>query len=170
METKYYEFDQNNTGGSFTSDDVLCHRLIIEADTAEEANDKAEQLGCYWDGVYDGMDCNCCGDRWYPTSREIDFVKFSEEGWQVSIYDHYENPEELWKKKYGSYEIVEVPTWRDSYGTRVFEGNIKFKDVEEYAQLMANEYGWTVPDIRIFYKDGTVKEIFNEAVAEEEEI
>ena len=47
--TKFYELSQNNTGGSFDVDETLCHRLIIEADTYEEAVAKAEDLGCYWD-------------------------------------------------------------------------------------------------------------------------
>lgn len=35
-----------------------------------------------------------------------------------------------------------------------------FKNIEEFAQYMADEYGWTSPDVRIFYIDGEVKEIF----------
>ena len=25
----------------------------------------AEDIGLYFDGVEQGMDCSCCGDRWY---------------------------------------------------------------------------------------------------------
>lgn len=35
-------------------------------------------------------------------------------------------------------------------------------DIVEYAQFLADEYGWTTPDARIFYKDGAIKEIFKE--------
>jgi len=48
METKFYEFAQNNTGGSFVTNDKLCHRIFIEATTESEAVQKAEDLGCYW--------------------------------------------------------------------------------------------------------------------------
>lgn len=63
--TKFYEFDQNNSGGYFVEDDKLCHRLFIEATTLEEAIDKVEGLGVYFNGCEDGIDCSCCGDRWY---------------------------------------------------------------------------------------------------------
>jgi predicted NAD-dependent protein-ADP-ribosyltransferase YbiA (DUF1768 family) len=36
----------------------------------------------------------------------------------------------------------------------------EFKTLEEYYQFMANEYGKTLPDVRIFYKNGEVKEIY----------
>jgi hypothetical protein len=39
-------------------------------------------------------------------------------------------------------------------------GKSTLSNIEEYAQYMADNYGWTTPDCRIFYKDGTVKEIF----------
>lgn len=36
-----------------------------------------------------------------------------------------------------------------------------FQSIEQYAQYLANHYGWTSPDARIYYSDGqTVKEIF----------
>jgi hypothetical protein len=47
----FYEFRQNNSGGSFDVNDKLCHVMIIEADTEAEAVNKAEELGCYWDDV-----------------------------------------------------------------------------------------------------------------------
>ena len=36
----------------------------------------------------------------------------------------------------------------------------KFEKISDYAQYMAGEFGWTTPDARIFYYDGTVTEIF----------
>ena len=38
--------------------------LHIEAKSAEQANQLAEQHGIYFDGVERGIDCDCCGDRW----------------------------------------------------------------------------------------------------------
>lgn len=107
---KFYEFGQNNSGGSFVVDDKLCHRVVIEADNAEVANQKAESLGIYFDGVSSGSDCECCGDRWYPC---------------------------------------------DEYDT--------IDDIDDL-QNLADQYGWTTPDIRVFYSDGSVKEIFSSSV------
>lgn len=39
------------------------------------------------------------------------------------------------------------------------------KSIEEYAQKMSNEYGWTYPDARIYYKNGDSKEIFSNMVS-----
>ncbi len=61
----YFEFSQNNSGGSFTGPAI---RVFVEADTPNEANAIAEANGLYFDGVADGYDCECCGDRWYAAS------------------------------------------------------------------------------------------------------
>lgn len=56
----FYTFIQNNSYGRFEG-----HRfVIIEAENAEEANGVAETKGIYFYGVYDGIDCHCCGHRW----------------------------------------------------------------------------------------------------------
>ncbi len=65
----FYTFHQNNSGGSFVEDDNLKNMVIIEAADANEANEKAKNLGIYFDGVIDERDCDCCGDRWYPASE-----------------------------------------------------------------------------------------------------
>ena len=62
----FYHFAQNNSGGSFQNDDRVCSHVIIEARHAAEANERAEGLGIYFNGVEDDRDCPCCGDRWYP--------------------------------------------------------------------------------------------------------
>lgn len=121
--SKFFEFSQTNSGGSFITDDKVCHRLFIEADSVEEAIQKAENLGCYWNGVEKEMDCPCCGDRWS--------VPWNDDG--------------------QSYPM--------EYDSR---NKIVFKSVEEHAQYLANDFGWTSPDIRIFYADGTVREIFTQ--------
>ena len=113
MKLKFYKFTQNNSGGSFSVDKNLCHRLFIQAFSYEEARDKAESLGVYFDGV---GDCSCCGDRW------SDFE-----------------------------ELISFPHKWDKGKT--------FKGIVSYARFLAKEYGWTTPDIRIFYKNGKVKEI-----------
>ena len=115
---KWFEFTQNNSGGRFIVDDKVCHRLLIEAESFNDAVKKAEELGCYWDGVAKGIDCPCCGDRWVTWDEEpIDLEFYKTEGCNT---------------------------------------------IEEYAQYLANNYAWTTPDIRIYYNDGVVKEIFKE--------
>ena len=109
----FYEFDQNNSGGWFEENDKLCAILFIEAETQQEAVLKAENLGCYWNGVSKGIDCECCGDRWHKP-----------------------------------------------YSSKVFPMG-QFDNIEEYAQYLSNEYGgWTTPDVRVFYEDGTGKEFY----------
>lgn len=66
----YYPFHQNNSGGHFMMTSTLTHYVIIEAGTADEANDKLEILGGYFNGCETGEDCPCCGDRWYPVWRD----------------------------------------------------------------------------------------------------
>lgn len=62
----FYTFEQNNSGGTFVFDKRcgLTHYVIIEADNISDACDRAERIGIYFNGVEDGTDCPCCGDRW----------------------------------------------------------------------------------------------------------
>lgn len=65
VKTKFYTFQQNNSGGSHHIDSDVDSTVIIEAINATEANRKAQDIGIYFDGCYNGRDCSCCGDRWY---------------------------------------------------------------------------------------------------------
>ncbi|APC43310.1 hypothetical protein Joe_70 [Streptomyces phage Joe] len=60
----FYEYNQNNSGGGFDydGDAGITHYVIIEAESAELADERAEEIGLYFDGE---GDCSCCGDRWY---------------------------------------------------------------------------------------------------------
>jgi hypothetical protein len=156
----FYELDQNNSGGSFVVDENLCHRLVIEADNEEEAINIAERLGCYWNGCDEGIDCDCCGDRWSTYTHEIDIEKIKEKGYNVGVYDFMNNPEEQWVEKYGKYPRLTEPAWSKKTSARQFSAPIYFETLESYCQFMADEYGWTKPDVRIFYKDGAIKEFF----------
>jgi hypothetical protein len=150
----FYEFNQNNSGGSFMVDDKVCHRLIIEADSEDEATNKAIDLGVYFNGCEEGSDCSCCGDRWYGCN-ELTFPK------EYSSFPK-EEAEEL-ASTYGAevyaikYEKGRTPytNWKGL----VSDHGVLFKTPESYAQYLADEYGWTTPDIRIFYKDKTIVEI-----------
>lgn len=68
-EANFYEFRQNNSGGSFNTKMPLY--MWIEASSKEEACAIAEEHGVYFDGVDEGMDCPCCGDRWYRPWRSM---------------------------------------------------------------------------------------------------
>lgn len=56
----FYTFMQNNSGGHIIGDRFV----IIEASSADEANQIAEKENIYFDGCLEGTDCPCCGDRW----------------------------------------------------------------------------------------------------------
>ncbi|MFC4114137.1 DUF7296 family protein [Nonomuraea zeae] len=58
----FYTYRQNNSGGSFSFDeDGISVYVIVEADSASEADSKAREIGLYFDGI---GDCSCCGSRW----------------------------------------------------------------------------------------------------------
>lgn len=59
----FYQFDQNNSGGSFS--DPAIH-VFVEADSAEEANSQAQLHGLSFD-MSDS--CECCGPRWSEVSE-----------------------------------------------------------------------------------------------------
>jgi hypothetical protein len=170
MENKFYEITQNNSGGSFDVDDKLCHRLFIEADNANIAASIAENLGCYWDGCYNDMDCPCCGDRWYKPGEGsvVDLDRINEQwgGYEVSQYldgtaHDNENVIDNIKSMYpDAVWLTELKVETTKFGGRKVVGKIRMDNIEQYAQLMANLYGWTKPECRIYYKDGTVKNIY----------
>jgi len=59
----FFDFRQNNSGGSFISDHVrgISLTVVVEAADYREANERAEMIGLYFDGA---GDCSCCGNRW----------------------------------------------------------------------------------------------------------
>lgn len=69
----FFDYSQNNSGGGFDVDDDegISVYVIIEADSADEANSKAEDIGLYFDGQ---GDCSCCGNRWYSADGSGDAV------------------------------------------------------------------------------------------------
>jgi hypothetical protein len=69
---RYFHFSQNNPGGSFVIDETVAHHVIIQAHSAREANQRATDIGIYFDGCSTGQDCNCCGDRWSRAYGEGD--------------------------------------------------------------------------------------------------
>lgn len=165
----FYEFSQNNTGGSFVTDDKLCHRVVIEAASEKEAIQKAEEMGIYFNGVDDGMDCPCCGDRWY-TPDKIDLERINTEwnGYELSVWLTSGKPKgtlqedvimQNIKSAWPQITWLEGPKLENKYDSARIVGKIRLDNVEMYLQLLANMYGWTTPDARIFYANGDVVEI-----------
>lgn len=69
---KFFYFMQNNSGGDFHFDEhrgITCN-VVIEAGSPESANELALTKGLYFDGCADGLDCPCCGDRWYAVRHD----------------------------------------------------------------------------------------------------
>ena len=150
---KFYEFGQNNSGGSFSVDEKLCHRLIIQAYSEKEAIGIAEDMGVYFDGCEKGIDCDCCGDRWYSA----DLIEIPKRYGPFTM----ENASSI-AKEYKA--IVESTNFKGRSSKDNSRFHVVFDDVVKYAQYLTDSYGWTSPDCRIFYKDGTVKEIYSSKV------
>ena len=70
----FYLFTQNSSGGFFNKIEKgfggQVYHLVVEADDAEHANERAQELGIYFDGISAGLDCECCGNRWYRADDE----------------------------------------------------------------------------------------------------
>lgn len=58
VETRWYTYRQNNSGGRFKGPALF---VFVEALNAAHANQIAETAGVYFDGE---GDCQCCGYRW----------------------------------------------------------------------------------------------------------
>jgi hypothetical protein len=59
----WFEYWQNNSGGFYRDP---ARTLVIQAPDEETADRIAIDHGVYFNGVADGIDCDCCGDRWSP--------------------------------------------------------------------------------------------------------
>lgn len=70
--TNFYKFTQNPSCGMFdlSEEDKIGHFVFVEASDFRAANKKAEEIGLYFDGVDQDLDCDCCGDRWKAFSCE----------------------------------------------------------------------------------------------------
>ena len=91
----FYHFNQNNSGGWYHNNKDLCHHVIIEAENAAEANELAESIGIYFNGVEDNLDCSCCGDRWYPVWGQGDDEPLIY-GARPAVYaEHFPEPGEV---------------------------------------------------------------------------
>lgn len=71
----WFEYRQNNSGGVFFMDDDASIYVFIQAESADAANQKAEEVTIYFDGCESDRDCDCCGDRWYHADYPVDSFK-----------------------------------------------------------------------------------------------
>jgi hypothetical protein len=109
---KFFEFKQNNSGGYFDVDDKVCNRVVVEADSLQEAIDIMEPMVENQSGS-----CPCCGDRWSLSyADEVDLAKYKKDGYQVGVYDHHVDPLEEWNNLYGMFTIMEEPKWVNIHG------------------------------------------------------
>ena len=104
IETKFFTFHQNNSGGYYITDDEhgICETVIIEAVSADEAWNKLNKIGENVSGMHDY--CACCGERWY-------------ECWN----DDTETPEVFGEKV----EEVKAMTFKNKTFVHYFDGTIK---------------------------------------------
>jgi hypothetical protein len=133
--SKFYTFDQNNSGGSFQENDKVCELVIVEAYSADHANLLADDIGIYFEGCSNGLDCSCCGDRWHPVDDRDGYDVPSHYGKDITeVYAssyrrkaiiHYLNgtikkftfktwkdcPGHKWEHKYGSKQCTVCDCW-----------------------------------------------------------
>lgn len=70
-QTKFYEYRQNNSGGSLDIDEGVSIRVLVEAYSVRQANILAQKAGVYFGGY---GDCPCCGDCWYEADEEDGYI------------------------------------------------------------------------------------------------
>ena len=85
-----FQFRQNNSHGRW----IGPKNVVIQADNAADANDiAANSRDIYFDGVAKGIDCDCCGDRWYPVHDDDAQAQPSSYGYGggVTVYSDGDN-------------------------------------------------------------------------------
>ena len=105
METKFFTYVQNNSGGYYVENDEtgVCPAIIIEAEDVWESWDKLKEIGDRTVGFWSF--CPCCGKRWEEISiidddgteePELFGHKIADtvDNWSVSLkraFVHYKN-------------------------------------------------------------------------------
>tara|TARA_R110000824_G_scaffold13973_2_gene60077 strand:+ start:381 stop:707 length:327 start_codon:yes stop_codon:yes gene_type:complete len=67
-----YSFRQNNSGGYYNQPAKFV--LVKDAHDSEHATEIALAAGVYFNGVANGSDCSCCGDRWHDGDNKFDTI------------------------------------------------------------------------------------------------
>ena len=68
-----FQFIQSNSGGFYAK--PAAHIIVDNAENEAQAIKAAETVGLYLDGVAEGYDCDCCGDRWGDQIYECDSIE-----------------------------------------------------------------------------------------------
>ena len=121
---QWFEFLQNNSYGVFKVDNKVCHDIFIEAENYKEARKKALSLGIYFNGVYKGIDCPCCGDRWSDGEYVIELP---------ILVDEYEYYNKCVKKKITTIEeyaqYLAKNHWWTEPEARIYYANGKVSEI-----------------------------------------
>jgi len=106
VKTKFWKFDQNNSGGYFVEDaeNGVCEIVIIEALNAKDAFSRLEKIGEKVDGFWNY--CSCCGERWSSWIDDSD---------GTIVPEHYGTP----------IEEVERSMFRSEIFVHYFDGSFK---------------------------------------------
>jgi len=106
----FYTFTQNNSGGFDIRNDYISEYVIVEGDDYSDIIHRALDVGIYFNGVRENIDCECCGDRWSKPSDDDDLdtvpavygksVKpLVDKSNTSNVVIHYQNG----SRKYGTY-------------------------------------------------------------------
>ena len=98
-----YSFDQNNSGGYYTK--PAQNIIVKDARDEKHAIEIAIGAGMYFNGVADGVDCSCCGDRWYGMAKEYGDINKAIADADDSFHDEHNSI-----PKYVIVEQYEKPT------------------------------------------------------------
>lgn len=80
--------------------------MFIEAGDSSEANCIAQDLGVYFNGVDNDIDCLCCGDRWRSAWGSVELPMTWAWGNDTFVFDTVEEYAAYMKKElYSSYTI-----------------------------------------------------------------
>jgi|SRR5687767_4063722 len=88
-ELRFFEYDQNNSKGSFDYNENagISVTIFVQASSAGEANSIARSIGLYFDGE---GDCGCCGSRWHEASSWSS--DYGSEGLEAYLEDYVTSP------------------------------------------------------------------------------
>lgn len=89
--SQFYTFVQTNSLGTWVVDAELGGLTVIEAYSSEEANERAQALGIYFNGVKERKDCECCGDRWYSVTAGDGKDKPEYYGTEITLDNHMQD-------------------------------------------------------------------------------
>lgn len=150
----WYHYCQNNSGGSHEYDASrgISVDVYVEADSADEANERALEIGLYFDGVDGGRDCDCCGNRWYEETyaQDDDFEPPTEDE-ALLIDENARSTPMKWADE-GNYDVFVHPKGKPFYGAhaeveripRNLNGYGLYFSAHQVGEVVGvSEYGWT---------------------------